>query len=644
MLKTRKKTLENRRYATFIISIIFSSSIHASLARTTAVEPAQQPGAATQIETQATVITPSDARTTLLPLDKSAYENASKFTIGRESVQIGGLYTSKKTPVHRSLSVIGQPFGNYNAGCTLCIFSTSSGSFGGGGQAAIDGLDYRAGASAVSRGGFDVVGFYHYDENYPARVTAQVKEFSKGLATLVNPMTAEQMATLHQGMYVVTNVVEPQISTSVKGLVRVHAYAGFLKKWDATHLWVYDWAVPGAGNSKSGQIPDASNLDQSMSTYKYPVAWVGAPTKHFAENSYMAADGSRVIGDKATSVANAFEREEFDFRASNWSLPHSFQYHGWTTSFQCDNCVNNAVDDDSYGYLVNGPGLPTAFKAQVYGDGIEYQGNNAWIGGNGAPEVVLADDKTSSAPAQVPVGTNHILAGFSSRLPSGDNLNLYSVIERVQKTDGGWSDYGLRFGMARNGERDRRRGLIGAEALGSILFNKPGHQGGVCIDGNVNSSGLCVDGDGTLNFYGDGHFEKNVSLASDRGIAFSTTASSGDRQQVLQMCDDQTLCLKDANSKVRSFLSKQVEGGTVEARSLWIADGHGNWIAGSKVATGGAVAEASYTFATLPTNAMPDGAHVWCADCRLNGVTGVEAYWHTQGNVWTNAVNQQLAK
>ncbi|MDI2091468.1 hypothetical protein [Commensalibacter oyaizuii] len=88
--------------------------------------------------------------------------------------------------------------------------------------------------------------------------------------------------------------------------------------------------------------------------------FVGASDKIFAENEYMVADGSRVIGDKAVSVVNKYEREEFDSRAKNWIKPHSLSFHGWTTSFECrPNCDPRAVSEDSYAYLANGAdGLP----------------------------------------------------------------------------------------------------------------------------------------------------------------------------------------------------------------------------------------------------------------------------------------------
>ncbi|OAG73512.1 hypothetical protein A0J51_00980 [Gluconobacter japonicus] len=57
---------------------------------------------------------------------------------------------------------------------------------------------------------------------------------------------------------------------------------------------------------------------------------------------------------------------------------------------------------------------------------------------------------------------------------------------------------------------------------------------------------------------------------------------------------------------------------------------------------GGAYVAGSFTLNSLPT-ADDDGAQVWCSDCKLNGITGVAAYWHASASKWTDGQNGTLA-
>ncbi|EHH67500.1 hypothetical protein GMO_24950 [Gluconobacter morbifer G707] len=70
-------------------------------------------------------------------------------------------------------------------------------------------------------------------------------------------------------------------------------------------------------------------------------------------------------------------------------------------------------------------------------------------------------------------------------------------------------------------------------------------------------------------------------------------------------------------------------------------DGHGNWNTTTDTVGGGSLKEASYTLATLPTTNEQDGSHLWCSDCTLNGISGVEAYWHSSSK-WTDSQNNTL--
>lgn len=453
-----------------------------------------------------------------LPVARMFNDNGAFLTLGDESAAIGGFYDAAGTAVHRGLSIVGQPYGNYNAGCTLCVFSTSDGYDGGGAQAALSGLDYRAGAGAVAHGDLAVAGFYHFDENAPARITAAVASFDADGLTLAQPMTDEQMAVLHPGMYIATNAIDPaRPTTGPDGVPTNVAYWAFLKSWDQRHLRVWGWAVPG-GSDRAGQVPDVRTLDRTKSRYPGPMAFIGVPAKVFSENNYILFDGDRIYGDHATAVANAYERNEVDFRGTRFDRPHSLSFHGVTTSYQCLPCATDAASDESYAYLVNGPGLPRAYVAQVYGDGLEFQGYSSFIPGNGAPWPGTA-------------GATHIMASFASALPSNNTLLLSQWVLRNATATGDWRDYELRIGGQIDATRDRRRGLIGGSPMGSIAFNYNGqHFGGWCGLGNNANPGLCQEGDGTTDFAARATFDTDAVV---RGTMAASTYAATSAKPVL---------------------------------------------------------------------------------------------------------------
>jgi len=74
------------------------------------------------------------------------------------------------------------------------------------------------------------------------------------------------------------------------------------------------------------------------------------------------------------------------------------------------------------------------------------------------------------------------------------------------------------------------------------------------------------------------------------------------------------------------------------------ADSSGNFIAVQGAPNvGGGIKAATYTLSALPASVTSDGTEVWCSDCKLNGITGVAAYWHASASKWTDSQNGTLA-
>lgn len=54
------------------------------------------------------------------------------------------------------------------------------------------------------------------------------------------------------------------------------------------------------------------------------------------------------------------------------------------------------------------------------------------------------------------------------------------------------------------------------------------------------------------------------------------------------------------------------------------------------------VTDANIPLGSLPSSG-PDGSHLWCVDCKVNGIVGVEAYYHASINKWTDSQNNSLS-
>lgn len=131
--------------------------------------------------------------------------NTDYITLGDETAVFGGMSNANGPVQHKSLSIVGLPYGPYNLGCVECIFS-ARGSYGGGdAQAALSGIDYRLGSYAINNGDMVTAMTYRGFVNEHVRFTARVSYFDQQNAYLASPMTTAQMAQLHQGMYITTN-------------------------------------------------------------------------------------------------------------------------------------------------------------------------------------------------------------------------------------------------------------------------------------------------------------------------------------------------------------------------------------------------------------------------------------------------------
>lgn len=391
--------------------------------------------------------------------------------------------TSVSYPAYSAMTIIGRPSGPFNAGCVTCIFATD-GSLSTTGAAGISAQDYRTGQVAVSAITADATTTYQYDENYAARAVSPVTSFTSTTATLTTPLTEAQMAQIHQGMYVATNVISPTMSaTTSTGLIAENTYWGIVKSVSATQLTVYGWAVLNGGDTSAGQVPNANYLDTTKSAYSGPVVFIGVPGRTIGHKNDIVFDGTKTYGGSATSRSNVYERDLTTFTAKQYAKEDSLLYHGFTTNFTCLSCDANAVNKDSYGEYLNTPGLPYGYKVHLYSTGVEFAGDGGYFTSNGAPASALL--------------SNHIMYDFASALPTGLTKHLGARVYHDIDGDLDSDNYAIRLGVTEGGTRSQDT-FVGGVDRGFISFGARGVPGNVCLETASQEPSLCSDASGNI--------------------------------------------------------------------------------------------------------------------------------------------------
>jgi len=283
---------------------------------------------------------------------------------GQDSVLVGGrrigAFPGRTVPdpgAGASLDIVAAPYGPFNAGCALCLFTSQSDIADN--RAGISGLDYRMGAGAVR--GQDLVGLYEAPTTLQARMILDVDHYDAGTVYLRTPMTGAQMAELQRNMYIITNSTDPRFGLRPlpgyddNALRLVNLVSGLIDGWseDGRTIHVSGWAVPSGSDFSAGQVPSVAHLDGYWSQYDHPVVFVGAGTKMFGRNTWMYYDGSRTKGH-ATSLVRAMETEEVDLRYTA-SRAHEVEMRGMTISMDpLGGYGPHGLTSDSYHLLLSG--------------------------------------------------------------------------------------------------------------------------------------------------------------------------------------------------------------------------------------------------------------------------------------------------
>ena len=594
------------------------------------------------------MVTASGVTVTIPQLQSGASTGFDQFT-GPDAVVIGGAALPDQPPgmpvgdpaLPSALDVIGAPYGSYNAGCVLCVFTspqqiTSD-------RAGIDGIDYRQGAGVIPQlGGNDAVGFYEQVENLPARFVLDVDHYTSGAVYLKTPLTAEQMSLLRTNMYLVTNSVDPTVSTSTAtadGLPLVNLMEGFVSGWDpnGTFISVAGWAAATGGNGASGQVPNTGTLDTYWSNYGIPVVWVGAPTKMFGRNLYMAYNGAASEG-QSTSLIRHFEGEEMDFRYTAAS-PGEVSFHGITISpAPLGGIGPAALGSGSYELYLAGA-MPDHLLIDSGPYDREIRGNGFMSFGDGGATSAF---------------TNPEMFEHDGYVDGANRLRLVGSLTKASSTVG-WTSTSLGLGLTVDGTPGSPSS--GTYEGGIVWNGGAANVGGLALCGGSGTCGVSVAANGTLRLGENEGGLRTVTGLTDDNVGSTVVAGEFDTYSDSNQNRLMTWTRRDSAAggwpSVSIHLGLQIDGdrGTTDgapmAQVVWngVGDSGGVQLCGSggtcgvSVRADGTTVAAILTFATLPTS-EPTGSHAFCSDCKSSNGTshhaGIPVWWSGAG--WTDAL------
>ncbi|MFT8807905.1 hypothetical protein [Gluconobacter sp.] len=565
---------------------------------------------------------------------------------GYESALFGGQVVTgedNNTYIPRSLLVQTDPYGPYSTGCGVGVAMTGSVYNS---QYPISERDPRAGASAVvGVGGYDTVANCILVNNMPARLILTATGYTATSVQLATPLTAAQAAQIHPNMYITTNSPNPALtSTSTAGqLPRKNLYAGFVSVQPAagaTSISVYAWDVPGLGTGASGQVPQTATLDTVWSARSTPTVFLGggAAGSAFGNNWFFNIDALALTPS-----------------ATNTSLVHQI------TPLEVDlNVINGTAPDNSIdwqGISMNAGNQPAALTTDsrqiMLGGNINHHlqfdgGSGNWLidGDN----VSIPSTKNQSLSS---TNTTQIYQEWDQWVSSANKMRvvLWNDLGNPSASTG-WEQSVVHMGTTVDGD-PKVMGDPGGSKQADLEWNVAGNYGSLSICGYASHCGFRVNGDGSVvvsngldvtadSYLENGHtfFIKAATLSNNLQAGWCAPSS-----YTMAVCANMGAAVNLAASG-----DLQSSGGTssnnfgsVGNLSGLHADGHGNWNTTTDTSGGGAIRQASYTLASLPTANETDGNHLWCSDCKLNSITGVEVYWHASAAKWTDSQNNSLS-
>lgn len=534
---------------------------------------------------------------------------------GQDSVLIGGhprqdvkgqLVPPGTLAVPAKVSIFGTPDGTYNEGCSLCLFmgrtqwNTQ--------RAAVSGIDYRAGAAAVT-GYNDAVGLYSWSGNIPPTLALQVDHYDAHHVYLKNPLTPEQMSLLHPNQYLATNSLYRPTSATYAPIRQKPAdhstwqegyYKGIIAGWDEVRgqfITVAAWAAPASKETTAGQIPTPTysggptTLDTLFTQYKTPMVFVGAVTGVSAKNEFITLDQRKISLVRSAQV----DEQDLLYHAL---YPHSIAHDNIVIS---DAGLKGSPYSGLDAFTTNSRVFRINSQKPVIFD-IGMEGKAALFK---AASFVVNGQYGVNTPNAVPLAT---MAGWAAYTDGTNKMNIVSYLKKENPTLGA-AGTSVHFGLELDGNLNTPES---GRPWGQLVWNAEANNiAGIALCGGSNTltCGLSVG-------YNNMVVANAITLRANQGITF-TPLNPSFGSPYLYATTATTLALKTSSGQEASLTSSLFK------------------------ATSG-IQNAAYTLSTLPRSGFADGAQIWCADCTLKGIKGVPAYWHASAKKWTDSQNTPL--
>lgn len=368
----------------------------------------------------------------------------------------------------------------------------------------------------------------------------------------------------------------------------------------------------------------------------------------YDEGAYVGASvwigGACKLGE-LESALKRYDQEvvEFDGRTTGLGYPFRLMYHlaentngGGTTQSNVTPKLGIVLDGDQ-GQGVDGGSLLADLQWNWNGNsgGLALCGYGVNCGflvdGNGVAHVAPGG---AGGGNSLVVGTQ--LSGHVAAL--GEYVGSDYIYSLLELAKGNATEFSVNAdgNVSANGTMTANAGFISNADIetgpgGSVVFRRADGKIGTYINN---------DAAGNLNIGygagGTGQFNVNGILASASFITSTSTITS--------------------QSGGNAFTAGSQPAGHVAAYGGYMPNGYTNSLFEAMVGTtteatlsatgsmvlAGSLNVGAYSLATLPTNSN-DGAQLWCSDCKLKGITGVEAYWHASASKWTDSQNNDLA-
>ncbi|MDI6652176.1 hypothetical protein QMA67_04350 [Gluconobacter japonicus] len=557
---------------------------------------------------------------------------------------------------YESLVLSGVPNGGYTAGCALCLFMEPNRIK----QAAISAVDFQGGTIPSADG----VQLYAGPVNANFDLILPVASYTATSVTISGTLTSTELSHIQPMMTIFTNSKIPGVTATTPG--EPDYYMGVVKSvsttGNSTTINVYGWGEQ--LHKSTGEVPSITSLETYFWTNQTtPVVGIGGFNKTFARNVYMSYDGSKAgaTGTAATSLIHEFTGEEMDFNVSNETRTGAVSFAGYGVSINMPPDHTNVLTHGSSDFYAGGnaphhflAGDSCYLDASGYYDQSAFEGLATWIGGAcqlGSLETTLGR-------------YDQEVAEFDGRTTgSPDFRMMYQVSESVKGSGTAVTNIVPKLGVVIGGEHGL--GVDTGSEQANIQWNWNSYYGGLAFCGYGKNCGLVLDGNGVPHIAQSGLIGgSGLTIGKQPGGHVAGLGEYVDTDYAANLLEIMRgtisdLTLDTAGNLILAgnvsaglggqFILTPATGAGAGVGNYLTTDGYANLTVhasnggASTIIAGRTIETATYTLNSLPS-ASHDGEHAWCSDCQLNGIIGVEAYWHTSASKWTDSQNNNLTK